>query len=246
MWQIDRIEIRRRQLDFTSSTGGRPHTKALFSDGTCLVNAVSFADLGDDPTQMIVCEACGTVQCQPGGWVGIRRIGNAVAFVPAFAKMLEGESASTEFSPPDYVQSRGVPILSVDVYESLRLGVAELPPLSKLGSLTAAEAVHLLQWDAPLSVLGRFPHPPKLIRNVLLAVSDGELDHECDRLQNFLEKNIGSPSTLSAIGDASYVPIEFQLDGPGFPTWRPTVRVDDRSAFLFEPAVPVVADRETS
>ena len=135
MWPIDDFEIRDVQLDFTSSSGGRPRTKAIFTGDTCLANALSFIGLGDDPTQLIVCEACGTVQCEPGGWIHLRRIADSVVFIPVFAEMLAGNFESTEYSPPKYNSSRGTPIFSPNVYARLRSHVPAFPlPLKMFSS----------------------------------------------------------------------------------------------------------------
>jgi len=234
MWLIDDLEILDVELDFTSSFGGRSRTQAVHSGDTCLVNALAFTDFGDDPTQLIVCEACGIVHCQPGGWVHIRRVGDSIVFIPAFAELPAGEFESVEYLPPAYLSSRGIPLFAPEIYQQLRVQAPVFPTIENIPSITASEAVWLTQWDAPLSVLGRFPHQPKLIRNAILAVSDGQLDDECDWVQHFLDSNFDSSAPLSLIDASGVAPIEFHLDGPGFPAWRPVARVGDQLVFNIE------------
>jgi len=246
MWLIDEIEIRDVHLDFTSSSGGRPHTQAVYSGGTCLVNAISFAELGDDPAQLIVCEACGFIRCQPGGWIHIRRIGNSIAFIPAFAEMLAGDFELSQFSPPQFTDIRGTPIFAPNVYEHLRIRVPAFPTIDKLQSITAADAVRLIQWHAPLNILGRFPAKPQLMRDAILAVSDGQLNDECSCVQEFLNANGGSSARLSATPCERIVPIEFHLDAPGFPAWRPVARLGDQVVFNLEPIAAMMPSVENA
>jgi len=235
MWPIEEIEVRDVQLDFTSSGGGRPRTQAIYAAGTCLVNALAFANLNEDPTQVIICESCGCVHCEPGGWVRIRRVADSIAFIPAFAEMLEGGFESTEYSPPQYLSSRGAPLFSPDAYQRMRAQAPAFPSIDNIKSIIASEAVRLIQWHAPLGILGRFPHQPKLRRDAILAVSEGELDEECERVQQFVDNNVGSSSGLSVVDASGVAPIEFYLDGPGFPAWRPVARIGDELVFNLEP-----------
>ena len=241
MWPVDDIELRDVQLDFGSSSGGHIRTQAIYAGDTCLVNAISFAELGNDPTQLMVCEACGTVQCQSGGWVHIRRIGNSVAFIPAFSEMLAGVFELTEFSPPPFTDSLGTPLFSTDLYEHLRICVPTFPEISNLQSITAADAVRLMQWHAPLRILGRFPDQPQIVRDTILAVSDGKLDDELDCVRRSLADNVNSSAKLSVAPQAGSIPIEFHLDGPGFPTWRPLRRLGNKLRLNLEPVGPLTA-----
>jgi hypothetical protein len=234
MWTIDDIEIREVELDFTSSAGGRPQTTALYADNTCLVNAIGFAELNSDPAQLIVCESCGHVHCEPGGWVHLRRIGEYVGFIPAFTEMLDGEFESTEYSPPKYIAARGAPTFDSNSYAALRSAVPAFPATEQIKLITASEAVRLLQWQATFRVLGRFPNNPILKTHAVLAVSDGQLDEQCNRLQEFIDQHIDSRVALSVCGHRKFSPVEFHLDGPGFPTWRPIAVSGNDVAFNFE------------
>lgn len=246
MWLIDDIEIRDVQLDFTSSSGGRPRTQALYAGDTCLVNALTYANLNEDPTQMIVCEACGCAGCQPGGWVHFRRLADSVVIIPAFAEMLDGDFELTEYSPPNYISSRGTPVLAPDVYERLRVLAPAFPSLKNTKSITASEAVWLTQWQAPLRILGQFPHHPQIVRDVIVAVSDGLLDDECDSMQQFVDHNVGSSADLATVDGSDAAPIEFHLDGPRFPAWRPLARVGEQLVFNFEPVAQLMVANQNA
>jgi hypothetical protein len=244
MWPIDDIEIRNVQLDFTSSSGGRPRTHAIYASETCLVNALEYTNLNEDPAQLIVCESCGNVHCQPGGWVQIRRIADTIAFVPAFAEMLSGDFNSTEYSPPQYLSSRGTPLFALGTYQRMRAQAPAFPSIGNIKSINASEAIRLIQWHAPLRVLGSFPHQPQLIRDAILAVSDGDFDDQCELVQRFIDNNFGSSAKLSAIDGDSTKPIEFHLDGPRFPAWRPFASIGGELVFNLEPIAKLIVAGE--
>jgi hypothetical protein len=235
MWAIDDIEIREVQLDFTSSEGGRPSTTAVYANDTCLVNALGYVELTADPTQLIVCEACGRVCCEPGGWVHLRRIAESVAFTPAFTEMLDSDFESTEYSPPTYLSTTGVPLFSPVSYTILRSAVPAFPEIEAIKPLTAAEAVRLIQWQAPLRVLGRFPEVPQISRRAILAVTDGQLDEHCDRLQQFIDNHVDSTVVLTAVDQSGILPVEFHLNGPGYPSWCPIASRGNDIVFNIEP-----------
>ena len=235
MWAIDNIEIREVELDFTSSEGGRPRSTAVYADDTCLVNALGYVELASDPTQLIICESCGHVHCEPGGWVHLRRIAESVAFTPAFTEMLDGDFEATEYSPPKYLSSPGVPLFSPVSYTTLRSAVPAFPAIEEIKSITAAETVRLIQWLAPFRVLGRFPEAPKLKRQAILAVSDGQLDEHCDRLQQFIDDHVDSTVVVTAVDHSDLIPVEFHLDGPGLPSWQPIASRGNDIAFNLEP-----------
>src|SRR5437763_613424 len=77
------VTSRRASLDFTSSEQGFRSVTQLVADGTVLVNATELCSWAPSRVQMIVCDHCGQDGCQPGGWLTMRNIGDAVALIPA-------------------------------------------------------------------------------------------------------------------------------------------------------------------
>ena len=61
--EVDRVEFRRRELDFTSSEQGKHMTTSVVADGTELINALDLIDSEGDPIQTSVCEQCGVSGC---------------------------------------------------------------------------------------------------------------------------------------------------------------------------------------
>lgn len=245
MWIIDDFEIRDVQLDFTSSDGGRPWVRSIYSSEICLVNALEYTHFDEDPTQLLVCEQCGNTGCAAGGWVQIRRIADYVGLIPALHVIGSDPERFSEFSPPAYLDSSGF-LFTRSTYELLCQETNVFPPFERVKSLSAGEAVRLLQWQAPMQVLGCFPDRPVLVQNSILAVSDGQLEDQCDLFRQFLDVNFDSPVSLEGTEAHDAISIEFYLDGPGFPTWNPLARIGNQLAFNFEPKIQLISTDQSS
>ncbi|NOX54007.1 MAG: YcxB family protein [Planctomycetes bacterium] len=245
MWLIGDFEIRPVELriDF-GGTCERYPTEAVYADGTCLVNATGWVDLRDDPAQVIVCPECGETGCARGGWISLRRVGDFIAWIPAFDRLKDRDWKTNTHAPPEYVLSRGVPLFPPQVYCRLRSQVSAFPPIDQIQRISAGEGLRLLQWEAPLQALGEFPQPVRLNRDVILAVSHGNLEEELTRLQAFIDAHADSEASLVPIAECGLIPIEFYLDGPRFPEWRPFASVGTSVVLLFEPAAMLVVSDE--
>jgi hypothetical protein len=104
MFNPSRFTTRRATFDFSSSDGCIHQVTPLLADDQLLANAIELIDWSDDPVQVRVCEQCGFVHCEPGGWLSLRNGGSAVLLIPAFSRMAEN---SSEYAPPKIVARHG-------------------------------------------------------------------------------------------------------------------------------------------
>ena len=231
MWTVDSFNLCDITFDFRSAGMGMLSTHSVHSGAFCLVNNVDGVDFTEDPVQVILCGCCGTPHCERGGWVSLRRVGEHVIWIPAFRAMAEGDLELHAYSPPLFLTRNGggVPIFDVDVHERLKREIHAFPEFTDVAYLTAEEALRLIQWNAPLSAMGRLPAPPSLDRDRILAVTDGDTDSECDAIQAFLRECVGSDYVLRP-APASTTPIELHLDDPGCTSWIPCHRLSDSMA----------------
>lgn len=240
MWPVDSFKLRDVVYDMSSSGGTRHPFRALVTDDITLMNMVENVDFGDDPVQVVNCCECGMPGCADGNYLSFRRLGDWVAWIPAYDEMLKGVWERTWLTPPGYVAMRGIPLFSPASYQALRSLVPGLPRPGEVARMTSREAVWCLQAEAPLGILGVFPSEPRLDRARVLAVTEGDVEPCCDQLDHFLHTQWRSQDSLVAIpAEHGVGHVEFHLDGPRFPTWQPICTLRGALCFHLPPA-PIV------
>jgi len=238
MWAVDRVETRVRELDFSSSGGGRYPTKSLVADGVELVNAIDFLDVPADAAglvQLTTCEECGTPGCNSGGWVVLRRLQSGLVMLPVFEEMVDGG----EFAPPYFLKKCGVPFFTGDALELLGAQLPAFAELPRWTFLDSREAALVLQWEAPYGVLERFPAGPRLRDDLVAASTHGKGREALGVLSTLLEKATGARRPVSLV---SGEPVTFYLDNAGYSEWQPMVLVDDTYRLALAPGEGVSFD----
>ena len=232
MWLIEDFEIRTIQLDFTSSSGGRPRSRSIFANEVQLVNAADFVKFSVDPIQVHVCEQCGVVGCSTGGYVRLRRVGEYCIWLPDFASMLARSWESQQFAPPGYLEDQGIPVIHCSTYAKLESEIGQFPSFQDLRQLLASDAARIVQWDAPLNLLRTVTARPTLVKQVVLAVSEGDVECELNLLQATLNWFLDQPDRPVEIAVGGR-PVTFYVDGPHFPSWTPMQKHEEFSALQF-------------
>lgn len=235
LFRIKHLESRRVQVDYRSADLGRPTVTQLVADGEVLVNAVHSDTWSTDPTQVMVCAACGIERCEAGGWVSPRRASGVVLWLPAFSSMAESEADAVEYRPPTYFSTRGVPVFDEQLFAAASPRPRGLWTPTDLPALRSNELVLAMQWIAPGQILGTHPGPVAVREADVLAVSSGEREARLRELATLLAGALRSlePVALRALGAADE-PIVFHLDTPGHPAWSPLAIVDGAPRLHFE------------
>ena len=84
-------------------------------------------------------------------------------------------------------------------------------------------------------MLGEFPAEPRLRRQALIAVTDGELAAEADAVDRCLQESCAGPRPMETVpSSVPVVQIELWLDLPATPGWRSFAHVRDQVGFLVE------------
>lgn len=223
MWELPAIERRAAELDFSSAGLGRRRVTRFVTGSVVFANAVELTDWDGRDIQLVVCEDCGIVHCQPGGWVGPRRAGAYVVFAPDSRLFGTNNTDRTEYRPPEYVRSLGWPFTTLEGYDALRASVPGLPSADRLSALTRRDVVAISQWEAPAEVIGAPFERPELRRGLVLAAED-----DANELSAALTECLAAwaisevPVVLERVGHAP----EIFLDVPRVPPWRPLANVD--------------------
>ena len=227
MWRVEDFDVKPVEFDFSSSGQGRHVSSAIEAAGIRLVNALDLVEFDPASTQVHLCSCCGFSYCEPRNWVALRRLGDLVVWVPAFARMASGDWERQEYSPPGFMASRGAPLFLPSAWEKLRRRRNDIPEASHLPPLHSREAVQVLQWSAPRRLLGTYPVEPRLQRDGVVAVTDGDLEAEVRAVDLALERYFIRPDALNVVPVAEVRSrIEFWLDLPGIPAWSPFGRSD--------------------
>jgi hypothetical protein len=240
MWVVEQVETRARELDFSSSGGGRHATASLIADGIELVNAIDFLDVppsATEPVQLTTCEQCGTPGCNSGGWVTLRRLDAGLIMVPAFSEM--GDRSSGNFETPYFMQKRGTPLFKGAGLDALLAAIPAFADQSKWSVLNSREAALLLQWDAPHRVLEQFPAAPRLRDDFIAASSHGKGREALGILSNLLTEATAAERPVSVVSGES---VTFYLDAGGYPEWQPMIFANDEYRLALAPGVGLLFD----
>ena len=219
IWQIDEFELRSREFDFSSSGLGTFRGHEVTVAGVRLINMVERLEIDDDRVQLIVCEECGIPGCAVGNWASIRRLLGKYVLVPAVLAMLEGAREQTEYTPPRFMSTNGLPAFSKSRYERLREAIGKLPEPELVQDCSSREILGLLRFDAPGRSLGGLGDRTALKSEAILAVSEGELENELAVLRQIVSAIEEGAEGLHS--DTLERVVEFHLDIPGFPSWKP-------------------------
>jgi hypothetical protein len=244
MWVVEAMECVPVELDSSMLGQCRHSITGITAGGIRLVNAIELVEFDSAATQVEICEECGIVHCSPGSWVVFRRIGESVVWLPAWAVMEKGEFEVREYRPPSYLTSKGAPIFGQTHWERLRTLNGTLPRLEEVSRITSREVARLCQLSAPGHFLGEFPSEPRVCRDVVLAVTEGDLRSELDAVDRSLDEHFRAvdPMDVNTIHAASR-PIELWLDLPGIPHWKSLAHVDDRVCMLLNDTTTLVRGR---
>ncbi len=223
MWKINSPEIKPAILDFSSSQQGKLEVSQLLSDGIELINALELVDWDSEDTQLLICEQCGFVHCEPGGWVSFRRSDSLVLILPAADYVWGDKEDKDEYRPPSYLAKRGIAYLTLSTYEDLRSRHSSFPAIDRVRELSLKEAALLFHWDAPAHVLGE-PPVIRTRRDIVVGSSEGNHFEQLERLENLLHAQYEDKSLAHLRSRSSNERvISFYLEAAGFIEWEALV-----------------------
>jgi len=226
MWVVDHLEVKRFTLHWIE--GGQESYTKVSANGIRLIDAIEYMELSGDSGSVINCEDAELPYfIRRTGEVIIRRLGSMVVLLPDFDNLrIEFPDEIDGRIPPDYIAEVGAPLLTERAWLQLRDLSTEVPDTTVYPMLSADESVQLLQWNSPAHILGQCPDPPVLNRDLILAVTRGDVKAEVDAVQDAILKWFDSNQPVEVVDYLEKAnPIEFHLDLPKYPSWSPCVRI---------------------
>jgi hypothetical protein len=158
--------------------------------------------------------------------------------------MEKGAWEASEYRPPSFVATKGAPIFDRATWERLRALHGGFPTCDEVPDINSRETARLCQWSAPGRVLGAYPSEPRVRRDLVIAVTDGDLSAEIGAVDQSLQEHYGTLDPMGIGAEKAAVrPIEFWLDLPGTPGWKGLAHVEDQVCFLLNGTTVLVRAR---
>jgi hypothetical protein len=226
-WRVEAVARRRTTLDFTSSGQGRYDAIQVLLDGELFANAVGLSSWDADDIQVLVCTECGIEHCKPGDWVALRSAGDLKLFIPLFGAA-QTEDERIEYGPPRVLRRHGAPLLEPPAYGRMREFAEDLPKHAP--PITAAEAAHLLSFEAPPSLRIQERTGPEVARR-LHSAGDFDVSHAVEALYQLINDCSYASRTVSVrpLGSTDR-PVTFRVGNATRTGWTPMVMTLDGPA----------------
>lgn len=237
MWEIKNPVIQKTKLDFTSSGQGFCEVSQLVSDGVVLMNALELMEFDEDEVQLLICDHCGTINCESGNWVSFRKSADYILLIPVFEQMEDDEWSKTQYSPPGYLKKEGTPFFDLQVYENLREQFPDFPKTDVIKNLEMREAMRLAQQNMPLRIFGE---PPQInVRHdkfkYITASSEKTVEEQLKRIEEILRQNYQKTSAARVRRpSANEKIIHLFIDINEFTDWQALIKTDSGYFLMLE------------
>ena len=247
---FDTIERRLGPRDFWTE---HPEVPQLWLGDDLLANNFVSMDWWHEPVQFTVC-ACGYPGCVGGDYLSLRRTGDLVIFLPAFA-LWEDDFGLVEYMEPSLMEGLCAGFMHKDRYEDLRSFGTGMPSFEGLEELSYGEGLALWYFEAPPALRTRdfreIAHALAvrrdlsaaagagligLDRSAILCTSGEDEDAVLKLLRQAVLSAHGAPksSVELSMADAEKS-VTIYLDVPGFQEWPALALRNGRWCALLAP-----------
>lgn len=232
MWPIDAIHRSNWSID-------RLQTEQLVSGSVQLTDSVNLCDWSEEELHLFRCQYCGGDD-RSGGWVSLRRSGPFLLWLPCFELIERFPLLPGEYWPPEYLESRGIPIMDRDV---LCAALTEPFNPAQVAPLTTRDVVRCAQLESK-GALGSLAEPIGLRRELITGVGVGDEAAFFNEFESLLrEWDLGTREVQLDTDEAE--PVWVGVAGAdGDCSWFPAARRGGVLLLYFEPGiVATIADR---
>jgi len=204
-----------------------------------------------DPVQFTVCD-CGYSGCIRGDYLSLRRTGDVVVFLPAFARW-DGDFGINEYAEPALKDGACAGFMHQDRYETLRSFGTIMPSFGDLKPLPYGEAIALWYFETPRALRSRdhrnvahalaaghkFGAADGLIgldKSAILCTNGESEEQALGLLRQALLSAVAANDTLVELFEVNAeAPVTVYLDVPEFLEWRALAQIKDRWCALLTP-----------
>jgi hypothetical protein len=236
MWRVTEWHNEERELDFSSAGLSKCKSRTVHLNDVRFCNAYSLFqwDLPEFRGQVELCECCGCVDCEPGGYITLRALNGHVAAIPVFDEIYgDDDWASQQYLPPYSIRKHGIPIWTVEDYRVFQSEFPTFPNDRDVPALSGAEVFHIIRMEAPSHILGDpyVASPNFGGLDAVLAASSGDHKDWINRLREMYSALSSSPARIVAPSPDDER-VVFYLDLPSFPEWTVAWHGDEDGLFL--------------
>jgi len=215
--------------NFESSGQKSPSWTRVLCEGEELINALGWINWDEDPTQLLICTACGVSGCEIGGYVHVSRIGEFLAFTPP-PSLLQGGGAMISPEPHAFLLRHGAVLFPLNTWESIRQGQPRMPAGTAFPEMRRADLAEL--WSSTLPDVEERLAADRLLetlKEVLICSDDRDAGGALADLSTLISWVRSSPEapvkgTLCAPNESGFNVVSVYLDGSPIRTWQAIAR----------------------
>lgn len=200
----------------------------LTCNGREIANALEGAEWSENPVQVVLCDACGSEGCSPGGYVHVSRLGEYVLWT---APQLDDEA----YEPPYFLRSLGALAIPVETWRAWSSSIRDVLPPERF-----APSNHAVVADAWILGPARAAHSiVESLRERLIGGDTMEKDRAIDLVERCLtvllsrgERPFEQPLvSLDAVGGRLET---LYFDGPGEFDWSAFACAGDETYIVLD------------
>jgi hypothetical protein len=224
-----------KELDFSWAELPNVKVHSIHVDGELLCNAYELTEweADSDRMQLIICDHCGTIQCQPGGWVTFRQGGEAVFVLPLFSEIISDDQ--WEYAPPYIIRKRGALLFECDVYAKFRETFPKFPRYESIPSMTYREALRTFQLEVPGRILGDIFYSPIDVKrlDLVLAASEGDSVELAEQVGRIFDNGLQDERVaIIRHPEPNETAVRLYVDLPEIPEWNVFWKGKTRGLYL--------------
>jgi hypothetical protein len=239
MWHLDNPILNPIAFDFTSSDQGHYKAHQILIGDVELVNIQELVETEKEPYQLLICEQCGITNCQPGGWVQLRKSDSIVMLTPAYHVIEEEHELNEEYYPPTYLREKGVAYIESVHYDRWRETTKIFPSIDNIPVISTWESVKVFQGEAPLRMLGIFDSQPVLRKDMIIASSSGNYLEQIEFINDLLAQDLSQQDiTIAPIRPDEKI-VTLYIDVPACTEWKALVAQNDVYSLYLEPGFKI-------
>jgi len=204
-------EFVRWSPDFSSSGQTSPSWTQVVCDGAQVINGLEVVEWDDNPVQLVVCEACGVVDCAYGGYAHVSRAGSYVVLSEPRLPGADPNHEDHQYAASAAVVRFGAVVVPLAVWSAWpEVGATDALPVTRRHDLAGG-------W------LAEAPPREDAIAADVGTVEDGLA--AVDAVDRWFEAD---PEAVveELVPVAPGKAITLFYDSPRFTEWTPAVRVD--------------------